>query len=384
MDFEEQVVMPGGRIVVVADASDSAVSHWSQIAFTVGALLPALSEIYVLGCEERLAPEYFAEGTANFPYRQARHCSLIAPILEDLNRRYRPADALIVVGSGEVWDLADWVESPMVGQWLMLRVGPDSLQGGDLAIPEYTAGELEAALIRLRSGDLQRRPPRPAQESFWVNVSCTWDIDRSGFPLIYVEPLEAFVHLFPITKAQFERFLAEDNPPEWSDTAYGQLLACNPRTAPDQIRPRPYEQMLLTGIVPEEVPAFARWLGQEYELLDLDEWCTARRWLAGQQATAPPPDLTAQGLSIMAGQTWQALLSETQAATLLDLSLMVNGIVEWVYNPAAVRPAQQYVGMGLPRSSFFHTTKAEDEPLRPIDTTRRMRHFGFRLIRRRQ
>ena len=72
------------------------------------------------------------------------------------------------------------------------------------------------------------------------------------------------------------------------------------------------------------------------------------------------------------------LLAQTKASTLLELSLMRDGVLEW-----AQRQDGKWVGLGQPRIEFFATLidplSKEYEPLR---TRKRLKYFGIRLIER--
>jgi hypothetical protein len=385
MESEDVVWAGGGRVILVADASESAAQYWSETVRTLEGMITALSreapcDLYVLGWKTPSPIDALVTREAGFPYRQARFCSLIAPIMETIVQRHQRVEALIIVGNGKIWDLGDWTDCPLVARWLLLRSGQDSLDTGDL--PEYPADHWKEALARLRSGVGASPARRAMPVSFWSSTSYTWEVDRAGFPLVYVEAVDAFVHLFPVAKAQFERFLWQHNPQEWGDTRYAELLAHNPRASPSGIRTQPYERLFLTGIVPDEVNTFAGWLGVEFDLLDNDEWRAVCHWLEHQLVTAAPPELSKLGLSSIAQGLWQAILTRLKPETLLELSLMVNGVIEWTIERSGCQAAPQYVGMGLPRHDFFPTSKGVDEPQYPIDSAQRMRHFGFRLKRR--
>jgi hypothetical protein len=374
-------------LLLVADTSDSAVPFWPRIAKTIGTILETLPEdaprrVCLLGHDVPVDIELLLTGEpALLPPHHVRHSSLIAPVMDSLLRQSCTLEALIIVGNGQVWDLADWLDCPLVHQWLLVQVGPDSLQIGDLGIPEYPAEQVEAALSRLWSEGVIPPRARPDISSFWSSTKYTWEVDRAGFPLIYIEPLGMFVHLFPVAKAQFERFLCQCNSPKWGDRHYAELLGCNPRVSPRELQTSAHECMFLTGILPQEANEFARWLGRGYGLLQIDEWRAAARWLGGQDATPMLPELAGRGLSHIAADLWQALWAEIKPASLLELSLMEGGVVEWVLG-SCVGGSGQHIGMGHPHSSFFPSLKTPDAPLVPIDAGRRMRHFGFRLRRR--
>ena len=80
--------------------------------------------------------------------------------------------------------------------------------------------------------------------------------DPCGFPVIPVESLGLSVHLLPVAKVQFERFLAEPN--DYGDSWYEELLALNPRSSHTRLDNETRERAFLTGVVPEEARAFAK------------------------------------------------------------------------------------------------------------------------------
>jgi hypothetical protein len=374
-------LLEGPYIVLVLDASESAAELWPQISEIASTLWEVASDVYVLGCNTPLRIEEPGDSLLPFPLDKARHCSLIAPIMDRLLRQSRTLDALIIVGNGQVWDLEDWVDCPLVRQWLLLQVGGESLQPSRTRMPEYRADQLESALDSLRSPFEPAPQPYSGATSFWTSTEYSWQIDRAGFPLVYVDPLRSYVHLFPVAKAQFEQYLWQDNPPEWGDARYADLIACNPRAAPADIDSVGYERLFLTGILPAEIHEFARWLGRGYDLLKADEWLTVRQWLSTQEATAAPPSVSDMGLSCISADIWLTLWARLTPTSMLELSLQQAGLVEWTYGSSAGR-SNRYVGMGHPRSGFFPTVKGIEEPLIPINQERRMRHFGFRLKRR--
>ena len=80
--------------------------------------------------------------------------------------------------------------------------------------------------------------------------------DRTGFPLIAVPSVGVEVQLLPVTKIQFECFLAEPN--DFGDAWYEEVLTFNPRISYRQFMADTRERLFITGILPEEALAFAR------------------------------------------------------------------------------------------------------------------------------
>jgi len=120
--------------------------------------------------------------------------------------------------------------------------------------------------------------------------------DRTNFPLIAVEEVGIEAHLLPVTKWQFEQFLAEAG--EVSRSHYRRMVKLNPGILPEELTADNREQLFVTGILPAEAQAFARWLGEGFDLPTIKEWRAiygALRW------TLPPRhDLSAE---LVAGVT---------------------------------------------------------------------------------
>ena len=97
-----------------------------------------------------------------------------------------------------------------------------------------------------------------------------WYSDRTGFPLIEVEEIACAVHLLPVTKIQFEQFLATGE--GYGDAWYQSLLDLNPRITPFKYEGRERERFFISGILPGEAEAFTKWLGDDYRLPSAREW----------------------------------------------------------------------------------------------------------------
>ena len=196
--------------------------------------------------------------------------------------------------------------------------------------------------------------------------------DRTGFPLLRFPSLHMEVHLFPVAKSQFERFLAE--PTGFGDGWYDSLLEVNPRIPHHRLADDNRERMLLTGIHPEEALAFAHWLGNGFDLPTLAEWRTL--YITFEQSRyqiAPALMSIADRISAPA----KALIRKLPRRSLLDYSLMTGGLVEWV------RDGAEWVGLGSPRPEFFpNLWRPLTDVWRPIRPGDRVQYVGFRLVRR--
>jgi hypothetical protein len=223
-------------------------------------------------------------------------------------------------------------------------------------------------------------------------VPLPFETDPTGFPMVWVEEIGAWMHWLPVTKAQFERFLAgvRAAPDLAFDAAwYEHLLALNPRVAPAGIRAENYRNALLTGVVPSEAQRFAAWLGEGFALPTLDEWLRAWSALKSRPAERGLPAAIAQTLAEPArtlvlrfeNALAAAAVSPRRQRSLADQMLLRWGVLEWAEQLG--RPAR-WVGVGeppnLPRA---RRVSPEHGPVVPAESEAfRSYLFGFRLIRK--
>lgn len=213
----------------------------------------------------------------------------------------------------------------------------------------------------------------------------TFKLDKTGFPMLWVEPINAYMHWLPITKIQIEYFLCAITDSSFDATWYDTVLSLNRRISPAYIRSDNYWQAILTGIVPLEAQRFARWCGEGYEIPSLDDWFTAYKSLKSMTPKASPE------MGELRNRT-QALLTKLDFAsesatrdagyerTLADQLLMRMGVMEWVALP---EHRNRWGGMGETYSKFHGDLFTPDYgqpklPNNPENT--RLSYYGFRLI----
>ena len=119
-----------GQVVLVLDASQSAEPLQNQIAWLAGQLLSQLPggscpRLYFLGNSEPYAASQLGARAASWFEENRPRASLMTPVLEapDLDR----GATIVVIGSGTVFDLEDWADTPLSEHLLMVSVG-ESLQ----------------------------------------------------------------------------------------------------------------------------------------------------------------------------------------------------------------------------------------------------------------
>jgi hypothetical protein len=332
-----------------------------------------LFKIFMLGSTKLVSPATLDETPPPGVGGQPKPCSLIAPIMEALVREERKR-RIIIIGNGEIFDLDDWIGDPRVHGWLLVKTGEQSLQKAGGRVSEISLGQVSDKIETLLSyfNRFTREALEPPRRNHDPDAY-KWRVDASGYPLIFVEPLGTFVQLFPVTKPQFEKFLASGRRPDFGDEWYAERLSANPRASywstyiPERAR------LFMTGITPDEALAFGRWLGRDYSLLSAEDWSACYEWFAEQPVPSVPPDIAGR-LSQDALGVWKTVegqwLESHWEPSFRELSLMTQGILEWV-----VERSGRYCGLGEPASKFQR--KAND-PVRPVGQ-RRLKNLGFRL-----
>ncbi len=197
--------------------------------------------------------------------------------------------------------------------------------------------------------------------------------DRTNVPLIAVAEVGIEAHLLPVTKCQFEQFLAESGGVNRS--LYRRMLRLNPSIPPEELTLDNREQLFVTGILPAEAQAFAEWLGEGFDLPTVKEWRAiygALRW------TLPPRhSLSAELVAGATGAILSRLEEQISPSFMLDMALMREGVVEWV------RHEDGWVGLGAPRPQFHpNLWDPLNHEVRPMQLDERLPYFGFRLVRR--
>lgn len=212
-----------------------------------------------------------------------------------------------------------------------------------------------------------------------MSIIVTTDI--TGFPLVHLLDLGLAVHLWPIAHTQFTACL-EDR--QDLLTSYVAACAVQPPSASNP-RPSGLENRIMTGVVPEDLIAFAEWMNDRrrpenedgrYAIPNVEQWRAVHEYLQYERFDPHQEAISGVCSNPIVQDFFQLVLRERQLHTLLDLSLMREGVIEWV------RDENRWTGLGQPTWDFFpNTFEPMRETIDPIDSTRRQRTFGFRLIR---
>lgn len=211
--------------------------------------------------------------------------------------------------------------------------------------------------------------------------------DPAGFPLLWIEPLSAYLHWVPVTKIGFEHFLCAEPDSRFDESWYQAICEFNPRISPRLARVGNYWGTLLSAITPPEAESFARWCGEGYRLPTLEEWMTAYRWL---KARPPMDDLSP--LTVGRSERVRTLLQQLDTAstqairevgytrTRADQMLLRMGVFEWVRCDDA-RGIWGAIGEPPPGFDPGLSTPDNGQAKRPVNPeTNRIKNYGFRLI----
>jgi hypothetical protein len=168
--------------------------------------------------------------------------------------------------------------------------------------------------------------------------------DDLGFPMVSIPEIDLSVSLLPVTKFQFERFIAHEN--QYSDSWYDKVLAINPRCSWRKINQSNRENLFMTFRIMKGTRV------DTHRLLALDGHAAAKSIIDTFVAQIKP-------------NNWA------------ELSLLKGGLMEWVRN------GEVFGGFGVPRAQFLPNAFNPEiqRPARPLPAER-SRYFGFRLIQR--
>lgn len=198
--------------------------------------------------------------------------------------------------------------------------------------------------------------------------------DRLGFPLLRLPRRSFRFHLLPVTKAQFEQYLAE--PGGWGDAWYADILAVAPRASWRSFRPEDRERVFMTGVLPDEAMRYALWMGPAFDLPNEAEWRDTFRELNRSAATLA--DIDRRGWSPIALQIADSICDQLGTDRLADVALLRQrmGLVEWT------RGKRVWRGLGSPRHEFWPNLWNPLGSDHVKDEGTRLKYVGFRLIER--
>lgn len=197
-------------------------------------------------------------------------------------------------------------------------------------------------------------------------------LDPFGFPMVELKKRNLFIHLLPVTRIQFERFISISGK-GYGDSWYEAVESLNSRVSPAKIDSENYEGAFIGGITPSEAMDFIHSLGKSYDLPTVEEWQDAYVFLRKEGASVNDfSTIPAEGAAVKMLRNIAKL-----SGNLFDRTFMNNCMVEWV------RQGRGYAGSGSPRPVFHENAyNPEVDIWNPFNVNKRMRHFGFRVVKR--
>jgi hypothetical protein len=204
-----------------------------------------------------------------------------------------------------------------------------------------------------------------------------WSCDRTGFPVLELPQLGYAVHLLPVAKLQWERFLAE--PGGFGDAWYEEVLQISPRLSLAKAKVSNYEMLFMGGVLPEESEAFAHWLGEDFQIPTSEVWRSIAQNLMDE--TIEPDERDALCHAPVLDQNAQKLLEFLirihKPRSWADLAMLRGGLLEWVRSGP-----KTFGGLGAPRHEFHPLlmNPQQHPPVKPLKAER-LRYFGCRLVR---
>jgi hypothetical protein len=333
-------------------------------------------DLYLLGDDEPISIAWLQQQhrlEASLSRRTA--CSLITPTLGALLRGGRKRmHAVVLVGNGSIFDMADWLDEPRVERWVAVQVGNESLCTHDRVLT-WSHKKIDDIIVGINGAALgpQRRTTAPELPPYRV-PAVSWELDRTGFPLIRVDALgDAYAHLFPVAKAQFECYLAQPRVSLGDNWYEEQILAKHPRGELNAEGSLSTASLFMTGLLLEEVALFRSWMGSAYRLMTAEEWGTYYTWLKAIHFLPEPPAVLISSLNRYAAKLWVSLCQRTPLNTFATVAIGLPKLLEVTVNPShAKHDAVRWMG----QSGLIGATRG----VRPVNPDIRNYHVGFRLV----
>lgn len=228
-------------------------------------------------------------------------------------------------------------------------------------------------------------------------MSNNLEFDRAGFPMVWLDSINAHMHLLPVTKIQFEYFLwdapASNLDQGWLDRMY----KLNERVTPKKIGKSNYWRAFMSGLAPMEAERFASWAGgsgedAQYSLPTDEEWRSAYKEVQLRACIDQATLNTSKRLSARAQELFRKVADATAPhLSLADQMLFDGGVLEWLQSSDNNPSPSGYTAHGQSNRAWdrgfsgnwtIRPFPVKSVPKGPDDNESRWPFCGFRLLRR--
>jgi hypothetical protein len=202
-------------------------------------------------------------------------------------------------------------------------------------------------------------------------------LDPAGFPMVKIGSF--YINWLPVTKIQIEYFLSSITDTSYDESWYNSILDQNPRISPGDTRGDNYYKLFATGVIPRDVKRYVTWCGRGFDIPNEEQW---RATLNSVNVPASE-EVINQVIEQAKGERAQLLLRKLSQiagdnSTIADHMFLRKGVMEHVYTNGG------YGLMGQAASGLVGilSNPSLDKALRNQNEDARLKHIGFRLIKK--
>jgi len=208
--------------------------------------------------------------------------------------------------------------------------------------------------------------------------------DPTGFPMIHVPSINAWLGWLPVTMIQLETFLCEQPEPRFNTSWYRALEHAESRVTPQQITSDILYRAFVTQLTPADIQRYCQWLTEkdkcEYRLPTSGEWVSAYRDLERTQKTPDPlSEVQSERTRILLTNVDSAIRQKLRIEKLsetIPLRMLMGSVVRELS-----MKNDQYVSHG--REQWTEDNKPDrTEPDAVSKPYGRVSGLGFRLLRK--
>jgi hypothetical protein len=213
-------------------------------------------------------------------------------------------------------------------------------------------------------------------------------LDIYNFPIIKIPAIDGYAHFWPVTRNQFEFYLADHPSPAMDMAWYDRTLQDHPRVDVASANENNYARLFTTGVRPAEAQQIANWFGGDdgrpaAELPDLETWQRMFVFAKAMPATDLSPLRNMKELSPFARAILDRVvtgMARPAALSLADQMFLRHGVNEIVCDSPG---GSSYKSIGYQSSQLPGVrpgTPEDPVPQRIVNAEIPNRTHGFRFI----